>query len=503
MARLFVLCDGTWNSDGRPTHTNVVKFRDALAPHDATSVPQKYEYFAGVGTSGTPWEQLAGGAFGSGLERNVQEAYEWIARTYRTDDSIHLIGFSRGAFTARSVGGMIARCGLIDLSPEAGVPPDQGWDEVRDCFAMYRRKPRTEGSEPLPGRKRAVAIHFIGVWDTVGARGIPNEFGTIGMLDDEKYGFHDTELSKAVEHARHALALDERRQTFSPTLWSRQWPGQTVTQVWVPGVHGDVGGGYPETELSDGPLAWMIEEARGLGIGFREDACTRLTHRPDGQLHDSVTGIFRRLRQRPRAAPRIREADDVHPSVLERSAAFMNGQATYWANRELTEGGSVECAIPANDPWHFTGLYLEKNVTYRFAAEGEWSDDGIRCDPAGRVIAGPLHQRFIRNLGGLGDVVERATGTSLNLVFSRRENEHPWFCLIGAVANGAREDGEHETFRIGVGTDFTPSASGYLFCFANDDWFMYENNSGRVGLSVRIASPAQPLPEPALAAQDQ
>lgn len=500
MARLFVLCDGTWNtedpdSDGKRTRTNVVKFGEALATLDDRSAPQHAQYFRGVGTGGSPWERLAGGAFGSGLEENVQDAYEWLARNYKDGDSIHLIGFSRGAFTARSVGGMIGRCGLIDLLPASGVSREQGREEVAACFRMYRMDRGTPGSEPPAEMKRAVRIHFIGVWDTVGARGIPGEFGTIGMLDDRKYGFHDTELSESVEHARHALALDERRQTFSPTLWTRQWPGQTVKQVWFPGVHGDVGGGYPETDLSDGPLAWMIEEARALGIGFKKDVCDGWVGRPDGQLHDSVTGIFRRLRQRPRAAPRIHQGTDVHDSVLARSAAFVNAGRGYWSHRELVD--TAECDVPANDPWHFTGIYLEKDKTYHFTASGEWSDKDIRCDPAGRVIVGPLLQRVVRETVGGIDAVQRWAGDALNLQLARREDAFPWFCLVGAIANGACENGEHETFRIGDEATFAPKASGYLFCFANDDWHMYENNSGSVRMTVRLE--AATGAEPALA----
>ena len=179
MTRLIVCCDGTWNTPdqhemGLPAPTNVVKFADALA----RTPDQQIYYHPGVGTEGNRLDRLTGGGLGKGLDANVKSAYQWIARTYRPDDEIWLLGFSRGVYTARSVGGMISRCGLLDL--RSGYGRSEGLD---GRSTRVRRLPR-QGHDDGLGRgcpfhnaaKGASTFHstpifFIGVWDTVGSAG--------------------------------------------------------------------------------------------------------------------------------------------------------------------------------------------------------------------------------------------------------------------------------------------------------------------------------------------
>jgi hypothetical protein len=505
MTRLIVCCDGTWNTpeqneNGVPSPTNVYKFKNALAPFDRQGVAQLAYYHPGLGTEGNWWDRVVGGALGEGLDSHVKSAYEWLARHYEDGDTIHLLGFSRGAYTARSVGGMIGRCGLLDLSPRTGVSDADGWAKVDAYLGMYRKPRGSEGAAPPDGEKRPVKIHFIGVWDTVGSLGIPDDFAFLNLVDTEKHRFHDTELSDAVEHARHAVAMDERRLSFSPTLWTRVARDRDVKQVWFPGVHGNVGGGYANADLSDGPLAWMMDEAAALGVGFRDGVRERV--RPDalGLMHDSLTGIFKRLKKRPRPVPRVHAAGvpgALHQSAVDRQAHGSLLHADYWASRALDAGLPVRCDIFARDPWNYTGLHLDEGEEYVFAAEGEWLDRTILCDPEGPKDGGFEIEELVYVGAGLIDRAEEvfrrlSRNDKAELWWSRRVGDRPWFYLMGAIANGRRDGGEHEVFPIGKGTTYRPQSSGYLYCFANDAWEAYDNNRGSVRLTVQVAGgPAQ------------
>jgi Uncharacterized alpha/beta hydrolase domain (DUF2235) len=525
MTRLIVCCDGTWNTpdqreNGVPAPTNVAKFFNALAPEDADRAPQRKYYHPGVGTDGSHWERLVAGGLGKGLDQNVKSAYRWLASNCEPDARIHLIGFSRGAYTARSVGGMIARCGLLDLRPRDGLTEAAAWEAVDAIFRRYRAKDETVTATPElrfhnaregERTKGTTSIFFIGVWDTVGSLGIPDDLALLNLLDDpQDHAFHDCRLSSKVEHARHAVAMDERRHSFMPTLWTNRDEAADMKQVWFPGVHGDVGGGYARSELSSGALLWMMEEARELGVGFRPGLIESLKPDPLGVLHDSLTGIFARLKKRPRAVPRV-HADEIgkrlHRSVLDRNGGASFDHADYWATRALEAGKPVQCDIFAREPWNVTGLYLEEGVSYDFAASGEWMDGTVKCGPGGtdddRFEIGEIAHVAASLIDRAEAIFRRLSNNQqAELWWSRREGDQPWFALIGVVAN--EEDPEeritYQTFAIGEGTRFRPTRTGYLYCFANDAWEAYGNNRGSVRLTVRVADAAQAVAgsEPAL-----
>jgi uncharacterized protein (DUF2235 family) len=250
--RLVACCDGTWNdADAAAECTNVARIAWAIKPVDNKGVAQIVYYHPGVGTGGDAIDVLVGGATGLGLSRNVREAYEFLANNYCAGDEILLFGFSRGAYTARSIAGLIGWAGLLHK---------RDMDDFALLWDGYRL--RADPGQPdirrqFPDRHEAVPIKCIGVWDTVGALGIP---GHLGGLFRKFYQFHDTDLGPHVENAFQALALDEHREDFVATLWTRPAhppPGQTLVQVWFPGAHADVGGGYAEHGLSDVALAWM------------------------------------------------------------------------------------------------------------------------------------------------------------------------------------------------------------------------------------------------------
>ena len=215
---IAVLLDGTWSDTN--THTNIAQI-DARVPRHVGGVAQEVCYIEGVGTG--PFDRLQGGILGAGLDDDIREAYSFIAAHHHSDDDrIHLIGYSRGAFAARSLAGMIAKCGIIR---ETELPAKAVFARYRDTKAPGLREMQ-EGEKPartaedklLLARSRLVRIRFIGVFDTVGSLGIPGGVGR--LVNRRRYEFHDTRLSGLVDLACHAVAIDEHRKQFAPTLWT-------------------------------------------------------------------------------------------------------------------------------------------------------------------------------------------------------------------------------------------------------------------------------------------
>lgn len=330
MRRLVVLADGTWRSEADPSDiTNVERLRNALPAAGPDGVEQARLYVGGVGVRRL--ERLTGGAFGVGLSRNVRECYRWLVEEYEEGDALFLVGFSRGAYTVRSLAGLVRNAGL--LRPEH-------LDKADEAYSRYRSRRQTwhpDGASAEEFRRRwsreITRIECIAVWDTVGALGVPTR-GPLGWLTRRRYGFHDVELSGRVAHAYHALAIDERRRAFAPALWradAADQHRQTVEQVWFAGDHSDVGGGNGDCPLSDISLRWVADRVAGCGLHLDQDglpapdAVAEVQHVP---VNDSYRSIFRLQR------PHVREfcsqpvvtkdgrtlvtSEDVHDSVLRR-----------------------------------------------------------------------------------------------------------------------------------------------------------------------------------------
>ncbi|HEX4108072.1 MAG TPA: DUF2235 domain-containing protein [Solirubrobacteraceae bacterium] len=313
MKRLIVCCDGTWDTPlerhaAATTCTNVYRLWRGLARVDGDGADQVAYYHEGVGTGGLA-DRVLGGGFGLGAAADVRACYRFISRHYEPGDALCVLGFSRGAFIARSTVGMVRNCGILE---------PRNLNRLGEAFAFYRDRSR----ETHPEGQRAEAfreqysypqakIHFVGVWDTVGALGVPVRH----PLWRGWWAFHDTALSSWVSNAFHAVAIDEQRAPFTPTLWTRPTapPEQRLEQVWFTGVHRDVGGGYADPRLADITLRWMLLRAQECGLRFEPD---RFVLGPDteydspyidpdplGELHDSREGIFKLGRSRPRAMP--------------------------------------------------------------------------------------------------------------------------------------------------------------------------------------------------------
>lgn len=499
MRNLIVCCDGTWNTaknmdGGTPAPTNVYKFHTALS----TSDTQLKYYRSGVGTDGGLLHKFAGGALGFGINDDIKSPYKWLCENYRGEDKdqIFLIGFSRGAYTVRSLAGIIGKVGLVDLTDLSRTEPER-WSAVELAYEKYRD--RNDDLEVQVGRD--VPIRFLGVFDTVGALGIPPDLNlTRRVFGRKKYQFHDTVLGERVQTARHALAMDERRLSFSPTLWTKFSDDSDVQQIWFPGVHADIGGGYADSGLGDITLDWMISEAKICGLKFQDRFRDQLKPNDRGILHDSYQGGFRFLRSRPREVPELNDQNNIHETARQRAAKPPISQSTYWPTAVLLKGSEVTRSIRAKEKWSSTGVYLEKGQSYSFEASGEWLDAGLKSGPEGlNSSMQRIGHAVGSGFGGLKRIFLSIDSDQSSLAtLARRNDQWPWFSLVGFIANGhselppgtlIEEDSEppqHQSFLIGSGTSsITPKASGYLYCYANDAWHFYKNNRGKVRLTIR------------------
>ncbi len=392
MAKRIILCfDGTWNEpetlkDNRVNPTNVLKFVRAISPCDKTNCEQVVYYETGVGTGGMgQLDKLIGGGTGLGISANIHAGYRFLANNYNKGDDIFVLGFSRGAYTARSLVGMISCVGLLKKADMEFVP---------QAYAYYRTEPDKRSASRHHTlitqllESRQPDIKFMGVWDTVGALGAPTPL--LGKISKKLWvGFHDTTLSALVEHACQALAIDERRGPFQPALWEQDNGRTQVQQVWFAGVHSNVGGGYPNSGLSDVAMEWMLKRACECGLTIDDEFCLKkLQPDPLGKAMDSYSLGYRML-EKLRVPPYIRPIGNsglgemIHESVIERlqdsrlryRPANLIGES---ANLDglLTETGDHTCldvfgkALPVCRKREATRHPLEK-MTGRLSIDGQ------------------------------------------------------------------------------------------------------------------------------------
>jgi uncharacterized protein (DUF2235 family) len=318
MKRIALFCDGTWSDPNSVNPTNVRWLFESVAPSDG-AVAQEAEYFSGVGVEEN---KLTGGIWGVGLDKKVHEAYRRLCELYEVGDEIYLFGFSRGAYTARSICGLLRKCGVVRRD---------AIEQTERAMELYRRRD-SDGPDSaqaqafrnaycaayvdqalvdVPGDRatpellhRMLRVRYLGIWDTVGALGVPSQLPLSSMIN-RKYRFHDLALSRTVEWARHAMAIDETRNAFEPAPWTqesliainRMHREYRVEQDWFPGDHGSVGGGIAERKLSDCALLWVAEGAARAGLKLDDHgghlAKARTVCDPvHGPLYDTPDGAW-------------------------------------------------------------------------------------------------------------------------------------------------------------------------------------------------------------------
>ncbi|CAD0010737.1 unnamed protein product [Aureobasidium pullulans] len=288
--KIICALDGTWqDSDsgwvkgrwGQPGHlqnpSNVTRISRAIKPEDSEHHAQIVYYQAGIGTGLGIKDQLLGGGTGLGLSEHIREAYYFLANNYSPGDSIFLVGFSRGSFTARSLGGLIGNLGLLNKRglphfyevfldwTDAGNTESPGpsfWEHYRDPLEPEKRHiPQTPSNDPTK------VYEYLDEY-RASALGIPinpvlqKHLGLPSFLHE--YKWLDTRLSDNIENAFQALALDEHRAPFSPAVWEKPTGNHTfLRQTWFPGAHSNVGGSYDDTSTADISLAWMMDQLSG------------------------------------------------------------------------------------------------------------------------------------------------------------------------------------------------------------------------------------------------
>lgn len=352
---IVICCDGTGNEVGTNAYSNVVRFYRCLDRTDPDR--QVVFYDPGLGTLAPPgyhsWTfssigRTLGLAFGVGFRQNIKEAYLFLMRVYQPGDRIYLIGFSRGAYTVRALAALISCCGLLNYGDENLIDYAikrhhqrifnrrcirkhvsslrRGDCTRRQCVArawreLWQKGWRIPNWEAMGRFKknfgRTCPIHFIGVWDTV---------KSIGLLRGSTIIPRTANL-RGVTSGRHAVSLDERRTKYRPNLW-KQRDREAFKQVWFPGVHSDIGGGYDDSSLSDIALEWMLTEAAQYELLVSMDGYKRT---PDhmGKMHRSLLPIWWLLGwKRRRALPPGRYSGQaeltpvlVHQSALDRAAS--------------------------------------------------------------------------------------------------------------------------------------------------------------------------------------
>jgi glutathione S-transferase/uncharacterized protein (DUF2235 family) len=546
MAKQIVVCmDGTWNDP--VARTNVYRLFQML-PGDERLVEEDGPirshlakrddglaafYVESIGNGGRT-QGLLGGTQGIGLHDCMIDAYLLVSQVYERGDKIWLFGFSRGAWAARCLGAFIARSGLI---PAANAEGDDAADQAEKVWLNYKEGRGMKRGGRFWGHHDETPIRMIGVWDTVGELGVP-EFTGLHLVDRDELRylkFTDRELSPRIEHGRQALAIDEERADFPPTLWDER---EGIKQVWFPGAHGDVGGGYDNHGLADAALEWMVQEVNDLAAGLHlspGQLSEALAPNPLEDRHDETRGPV--WRTRPIKEREVPDDAELHPGVLQRlreradyrpkALADVAPCADFYQDdqplpeerlqqeredlpfRKLPVDGSTRFPAYARKWWNASGVEVDVGERYRIEASGTWVDQGTSAGADGYESTAWFLQLAKRN---------------------RRLQERPWFALIAAIhprpdleahnpdfesmlaglvesaiSGVARIDDESSLVATPNGCEIEIEEPGFLYFFANDSAYSYGNNTGFLMVEVtrlpwsdaddvKPASASQPVP---------
>jgi len=305
MKNIIICCDGTGNEYGT-NNTNVVETYTVALKNEKQIV----YYDPGVGTGGWEYNEGSGSlsakadlATGRGLQKNVIDAYQFLMETYEKSDKVYVFGFSRGAFTARSLAGMLHKCGLLRSDND---------NLVEYASKIYNTNKNTEIANGFKTTfSRPCPVYFVGVWDTV---------KSLVMNANKK--FHDAKLNSDVKYGYHALSIDEKRKDFPPYLWDENniHANQTIEQVWFAGVHADVGGWYDERGLANISLHWMLNKAISCGMLVDKNTLKQYKQDPLDKQHEEYKGFWKFRGSHIR---KITEDSLLHESVKQRLESNM------------------------------------------------------------------------------------------------------------------------------------------------------------------------------------
>jgi uncharacterized protein (DUF2235 family) len=525
--RLIVLFDGTDNTP--KDRTNVWRTHELLADKDAAGVPQLKIYIKGVGTE--LGERVRGSIFGGTISTRIRSGYQWLVDNYAEGAEIYVFGFSRGAFSARSLVQMLANCGLTRPEASSVWRTEQVFDRYEQIsmqtveqiapiwrLRYWQRNPDQQpaGLNPTPddqrlmdeSQVREVKIRMAGLWDTVGAIG-KNALQDRAVAT-QKASAHNVRPTKAQEYGYHALAIDEHRPMFDVTLWRafvedgaandvRAKYADHYEQRWFIGAHSDVGGGYGEDSLPDLSLSWMMSKASALGLAFTYtiEPQRGAWHAP---IHDSFEAFAGQVlamwdKLIPGDQRNYRQIGKEARPVI--TAAGVTG--TLWAINERIDD-SVMQRWNEDPTYRPPGLveYLRRRPelipigtslaqrTHRIYANQYWNETGVylRANTRYRIrvvprIGEPLRDDTYLARSIDGEEWDSMAHRTASMVHGKRNNDAKWFALIGTI------DKNHP-FVIRDGGEFSTPQSGQLVCYFNDlrIELFYKNNSGWVVLEV-------------------
>jgi hypothetical protein len=400
--------DGTWNADEADNlqDTNVLRFKELYRGNNA-------EYLEGVGTRFGKLGHVLGGLFGSGGRSRIEEMYEELCENWEQGDrDIDIIGFSRGAALA------------VHFANEIG----------------------DKGVKLSTGQVEKVRVRFLGVWDIVGSFGL--SFDTFINFQEINLGWDIDTVHQCVEHCFHAMALDERRETFNVTRLDPQNRFDNIREVWFRGVHSDIGGGNGNVVRSNIALQWMLEQGRACGLKFNESKAQL----PRYSEVNRYAPIFENKDVKSDPRREVNAEDEIDPSAQP---------------LDLAVGASHSCEVLAEWKYNWSGVQLRAGASYSFSvpAGDTWDDASITCGPAGWTT----------------DQLPWYKETFVKLFESRRRlPDANWFALIGALG-----DEDAELFLIGdQAAPYTAPHDADLYLFANDLPTKYENNEGSLMVTI-------------------
>jgi uncharacterized protein (DUF2235 family) len=347
MKRLVICADGTWNLrdqvdevTGKRRPTNVTKIARAIKPLASDEVHQVVFYHDGIGTRGGA-DKYKGGGMGDGIDDVIRNLYRNILYNYVEGDELYFFGFSRGAYTVRTLAGFMNRVGLVEKDDDYYVLDLYGCyaDRCPDTSERWIKAHRN-----IKDKRACPPIKMIGVWDTVGALGVPGGIGR--LLDNGKHEYHDVMLNDSIENAYHALAIDEMREPFKPTLWQKPpgWSGK-LEQAWFPGVHSNVGGSYTPDGLANEALHWIVEKAEGLNLEMDSKYLEFFSPCFNSTLHDSFGFGYRIIgneHHRP-IGELSSDGEILHQATIDRRNHFPDYRPPM-LERYLAERGMSPCA---------------------------------------------------------------------------------------------------------------------------------------------------------------
>jgi len=375
--RLAIFLDGTWNQVN--SNTNVWRMRALCAPKDAAGTPQLIYYEVGV-------NGFLGGVFGKGLDENIRLAYEWLVENYNPGDEVFIFGFSRGAYTARSLAGLVAKLGI--LKPGSPIGITQLYDRYKrgDEETIWQLADKqsagdvtnltTEERWMLKYSQRA-DVKMVGVWDTVGSLGL--KAFSIEGISRSTFDWLETGLRIHILSGYHALAIDELRGDFGPTLWTVRHPKDpkaviaaprpiaNVEQRWFVGAHANVGGGYATDLLPQAPLQWIMKKAQSQGLAFRSEVDLdgdALTAPLADSYKEFAYGLYslvtkpsyRIIGQEPDVrdnGTHVNVNETIDGSVFDRwrhNPSYRPRNLVEWANRKHVDPSKIGNSVLADDP---------------------------------------------------------------------------------------------------------------------------------------------------------